>query len=82
MEMIAAVARAADTAVNQRVRFPLSTRVVMPGWTVDSDELAAGELATVAIGGTFTSRLNRLLREEKGYTYGARASYGGKSNYG
>jgi predicted Zn-dependent peptidase len=29
----------------------------------------------VILGGTFTSRLNHNLREEKGYTYGAGASY-------
>jgi zinc protease len=28
---------------------------------------------TIVLGGTFTSRLNALLREKKGYTYGARA---------
>ena len=31
-------------------------------------------MATVAFGGMFTSRLNMNLREDKGYTYGARAS--------
>jgi zinc protease len=30
------------------------------------------ELARVVLGGSFTSRLNQRLREEKGYTYGAR----------
>ena len=30
-------------------------------------------MATVAFGGMFTSRLNMNLREDKGYTYGARA---------
>lgn len=29
------------------------------------------ELASTALGGFFTARLNRILREEKGYTYGA-----------
>jgi predicted Zn-dependent peptidase len=57
-------------------------RVVMPGWNADSDGVAAGELATVAIGGTFTSRLNRLMREEKGYTYGARAQLQSARSYG
>jgi zinc protease len=33
-------------------------------------EVKAG---TIVLGGTFTSRLNTLLREERGYTYGARA---------
>ncbi|MCB9685413.1 MAG: insulinase family protein [Alphaproteobacteria bacterium] len=31
------------------------------------------DLGSVVLGGTFTSRLNAKLREEKGYTYGARA---------
>ena len=57
-------------------------RVVMPGWTTKSADLAAGALATVAIGGTFTSRLNRLMREEKGYTYGAQARIRSTQSYG
>ena len=35
--------------------------------------LHASRMATIALGGTFTSRLNRKLREEKGYTYGVSA---------
>jgi predicted Zn-dependent peptidase len=31
-------------------------------------------LGTYSLGGTLTSRLDRVLREEKGYTYGVRAS--------
>jgi predicted Zn-dependent peptidase len=31
----------------------------------------AAELARLVLGGSFTSRLNQKLREEKGYTYGA-----------
>ena len=57
-------------------------RVVMPGWSIDDDALEAGELATVALGGTFTSRLNRLMREEKGYTYGASARVRASKGYG
>lgn len=49
-------------------------RVWMPGWTPDDPQRVAADLGVVALGGTFTSRLNSLLREEKGYTYGARAS--------
>ncbi len=48
-------------------------RVLLPGWTADQPEAVPGSLAVVVLGGTFTSRLNRLLREEKGYTYGAGA---------
>ena len=39
----------------------------------DPKSLAA-ETASLILGGTFTSRLNAKLREEKGYTYGAGAS--------
>ena len=39
-----------------------------------ADQVATGLLATV-LGGTFTSRLNQNLREDKTWTYGARARY-------
>jgi zinc protease len=39
----------------------------------DPKNLAA-DTASLILGGTFTSRLNAKLREEKGYTYGAGAS--------
>ena len=35
---------------------------------------AAASVATYAMGGAFLSRLNAVLREEKGYTYGVRMS--------
>lgn len=38
-----------------------------PGW-------AAQVLGAYCLGGTLTSRLDRVLREEKGYTYGVRAA--------
>jgi predicted Zn-dependent peptidase len=37
------------------------------------DAWAAQVLGTYCLGGTLTSRLDRVLREEKGYTYGVRA---------
>ncbi|WP_329498544.1 pitrilysin family protein [Kitasatospora herbaricolor] len=37
------------------------------------DAWAAQILGTYCLGGTLTSRLDRVLREEKGYTYGVRA---------
>lgn len=40
----------------------------------DPHRLELGALGTI-LGGTFTSRLNHNLREEKGYTYGAGAGY-------
>lgn len=39
----------------------------------DSNRVAA-EMLAIVMGGSFTSRLNQNLREEKGYTYGARCS--------
>ncbi len=46
-------------------------RVLLPGWSAESEDALAGRLGTTVLGGTFTSRLNQLLREDKGYTYGA-----------
>lgn len=37
------------------------------------DSWAALQVATTAVGGLFGSRLNLLLREQRGYTYGAQA---------
>ena len=39
-------------------------------------DAAALELANEALGGSFTSRINMNLREEKGWTYGARSGVG------
>jgi predicted Zn-dependent peptidase len=38
-------------------------------------DYAALEVLNTALGGSFTSRLNQNLREDKGYTYGARSSF-------
>lgn len=35
-----------------------------------------------ALGGAFNSRINLNLREDKGYTYGARAGFSGNDHYG
>ena len=40
----------------------------------DADRVAA-DMAIWALGGHFLSRLNRNLREDKGFTYGSRAQY-------
>jgi len=45
----------------------------LPAPALDDDDAPAARLGAIVLGGTFTSRLNRKLREEKGYTYGARA---------
>ncbi|MEM9690861.1 MAG: insulinase family protein, partial [Pseudomonadota bacterium] len=48
---------------------------------------AAGEyyrasLANFTLGGAFNSRINLNLREDKGYTYGARSGFSGNKEYG
>jgi|GEM_PF-6527446 len=45
------------------------------------DRLAATATAVV-IGGSFTSRLNYLMREKKGYTYGAWAAFSAAKDFG
>lgn len=47
--------------------------LVFPGPAIGDPSAAAVEAGSIVLGGTFTSRLNQLLREKKGYTYGARA---------
>ncbi len=49
------------------------TAVSVRGPGPSASELAAANVAMTVVGGSFTSRLNQLLREEKGYTYGAGA---------
>ncbi len=49
-------------------------RLVLPGWSIDDPDLNAARMGAIVLGGTFTSRLNTILREEKGWTYGARLS--------
>ena len=56
--------------------------VTLPGWSAQDPQRIAGSLAVMALGGTFTSRLNSLMREEKGYTYGASAVAHGGSWFG
>ena len=46
-----------------------------PPW--DPELQAARSLGNSALGGQFTARLNMNLREDKGYTYGARSSVSG-----
>ncbi len=47
----------------------------------DPNNLAA-QTSSIILGGTFSSRLNRRLREEKGYTYGASAQFGSDNDFG
>ena len=48
--------------------------LLFPGVPYGDKAEAASRSGTIALGGTFTSRLNALLREEKGFTYGVRAT--------
>ena len=48
-----------------------SIRVLAPAYKSGDEQEIPADLAGVVMGGTFTSRLNAKLREEKGYTYGA-----------
>ncbi len=47
---------------------------IVPGVDATDDYFAA-EVFNRSLGGAFTSRLNLNLREDKGYTYGARAGF-------
>lgn len=52
-----------------------SIRLLSPAYDKKSSDPVPTDLAGVVMGGTFTSRLNAKLREEKGYTYGAGCSF-------
>ncbi|MBL8881042.1 MAG: insulinase family protein, partial [Phycisphaerales bacterium] len=56
-------------AVQTMVRF------VMPGFASRDERRAGLDMLNTIVGGSFTSRLNQNLREDKGYTYGARSSF-------
>ncbi len=50
-------------------------RFIMPGRKYDDPDRVALAAFSTILGGSFTSRLNQNLREDKGYTYGARSSF-------
>jgi len=50
-------------------------RFMMPAPKYASPDRNRLELLGTILGGSFTSRLNQNLREDKGYTYGARCNY-------
>lgn len=56
-------------AVQTNVRF------LFPAPPLGDVNRAAAESAAIALGGSFTSRLVQNIREDKGYAYGASASY-------
>jgi zinc protease len=49
--------------------------VGQPGVPRSSPDVLALELANAIVGGSFTSRLNQNLREQHGYSYGARSGF-------
>jgi zinc protease len=60
-----------------------SLRTAQPSIKYDAlgDYYKAG-LVNFNLGGTFNSRINLNLREDKGYTYGARSSFNGDQEFG
>jgi len=50
-------------------------RVIGPGSSRHAPDRAGLQMLNVVLGGSFTSRLNFVLREQKGYTYGAGSSF-------
>jgi predicted Zn-dependent peptidase len=50
-------------------------RMLMPGPAFNSPERVPFEALGTILGGSFTSRLNQNLREDKGYTYGANSRF-------
>lgn len=50
-------------------------RIGRPGVPRSTPDYYAIEVMNTVLGGSFTSRLNQNLREDKGYTYGARSSF-------
>lgn len=50
-------------------------RFTMPGAPYADPRRTKADLVNTILGGSFTSRLNQNLREDKGYTYGARSNF-------
>ena len=69
--------------VNKEGAAQSSLRMAQPSIKYDAlgDFYKAG-LANFVLGGTFNSRINLNLREDKGYTYGARSSFHGSEEFG
>lgn len=53
-----------------------AVRIGRPAFPADDERTIQAALANTILGGSFDSRLSRNLREEKGYTYGARSGFG------
>lgn len=56
----------------------VQSQLVIGCWGPDrrDDVWGAAAVASHAVGGTISSRADRVLREEKGYTYGTRTNFG------
>jgi len=69
--------------VNKEGAAQSSLRVAQPSVKYDAlgDYYQAG-LANFILGGTFNSRINLNLREDKGYSYGARSGFNGAQELG
>ena len=69
--------------VNKEGAAQSSLRTAQPSIKYDAlgDYYKAG-LTNFNLGGTFNSRINLNLREDKGYTYGARSSFNGGPEFG
>jgi len=69
--------------VNKEGAAQSSLRTAQPSLKYDAlgDYYKAG-LANFPLGGTFNSRINLNLREDKGYTYGARSGFSGGPEFG
>ena len=52
-----------------------TVRFQAPGFKFDNNRRVEMELLNTILGGSFTSRLNQNLREDHGYTYGARSRF-------
>lgn len=58
-------------------------RIGRPSLTFDATgEYYRSRLMNFSLGGAFNSRINLNLREDKGYTYGARSGFRGNKDYG
>jgi predicted Zn-dependent peptidase len=71
----AAAARPRTVLVERSDAAQTALLLIAPGPGALAPEYAAAALANVPLGGSFTSRLNSNLREDKGYTYGIKSAH-------
>jgi predicted Zn-dependent peptidase len=75
-------ATSAIVAVEMPGQTQVAVRLRLAAPRQGDPDRAAYEAASWVLGGHFLSRLNTVLREEKGYTYGADASYQNGATWG